>query len=213
MGQEQRAIAAHCFGGQDVATATDNNEKRAPRRQDDKLAPRSEAPERHLVVFSLDDQRYALPLAAVQRCMRVVAITPLPGAPSIVLGIVDLGGSVLPVIDTRRRFHRPSRDLRLSDHLIVATTSKRTVALLVDETKGVLELSAESSAPADGILPGLELVAGAMKLEDGLVLIHDLERLLSLEDERAIDTALIAAAEAAVRPGSGQQPDPKGSGP
>ncbi len=85
--------------------------------------------ERPLVVFALDDQRYALALARVQRCIRVVAITPLPEAPAIVLGIIDLGGGVIPVINIRKRFNHPPRDVRLSDYLIAATTGKRTVAL------------------------------------------------------------------------------------
>jgi purine-binding chemotaxis protein CheW len=150
------------------------------------------ATERHLVVFSLDDQRYALDLACVQRSIRVVAITPLPGAPAIVLGIIDLAGVVIPVIDVRKRFNHPPRDVRLSDHLVVAAAGKRTVALLVDETKGVIDASPESYAPAGDILPRLDLLDGAIKLDDGLILIHDLERLLSLEEETAIDRALRA---------------------
>ena len=145
---------------------------------------------RPLVVFSLDDQRYALDLACVQRSLRVVAITPLPQAPAIVLGIIDLGGVVIPVIDIRKRFNHPPRDIRLSDHLIIAETGKRTVALLVDETNGVIECPQEEVVPAGEILPGLGLIDGAVKLEDGLILIHDLERLLSLEEETAIDRAL-----------------------
>jgi purine-binding chemotaxis protein CheW len=148
-----------------------------------------------LVVFSLNGQRYALPLDRVHRSIRVVAITPLPAAPAIVLGVVDLGGVVIPVIDIRRRFNLPPRDVRLSDHLIVATAGKRTVALLVDETKGVLEPGPESYASASAIMPRLDLVAGAVKLEDGLVLIHDLERLLSLEDETALEQALLGGAQ------------------
>jgi purine-binding chemotaxis protein CheW len=156
------------------------------------VGARAEAAERPLVVFSLDNQRYALALASVQRSLRVVAITPLPEAPAIVLGIIDLGGVVIPVVDIRRRFNHPPRDVRASDQLVVASTGKRTVALLVDETKGVIEISPESYAPAGEIAPRLELVEGAIKLEDGLVLIHDLERLLSLEEETAIDRALSA---------------------
>jgi purine-binding chemotaxis protein CheW len=151
---------------------------------------RGEAKERPLVVFSLDDQRYALPLTRVQRALRVVAITPLPNAPSIVLGIIDLGGIVIPVVDVRRRFNHPPRDVRLSDHLVIAEAGKRTVALLVDETKGVIEAAPGSFAPAEEIVPGLGLVDGAMKLADGLILIHDIERLLSLEEDTAVDRAL-----------------------
>jgi purine-binding chemotaxis protein CheW len=171
---------------------------------------RAEANGPALVVFALDDQRYALALTCVQRSIRVVAVTPLPGAPAIVMGVIDLGGVVIPVIDIRSRFGHPPRDVRLSDHLLVATTRHRTVALLVDETKGVIEASPESHAPGGDILPGLELVAGAVKLEDGLVLIHDLGRLLFLEEETAIDRALgisvgstpVRAATATANPGA-----------
>ena len=142
------------------------------------------------MVFALDGQRYALDLDRVQRSLRVVAITPLPAAPANVLGIIDLGGTVIPVINLRQRFHHPPRRLHLSDHLVIAKTRKRIVALLVDETKGVIEVPAQSCSPADGILPRLEFVEGAVKLDDGLVLIHDLDRLLSLEEEEAIDCAL-----------------------
>jgi purine-binding chemotaxis protein CheW len=151
---------------------------------------RAENPARPLVVFSLDGQRYALALHCVQRSLRVVAITPLPGAPSIVAGIIDLAGVVIPVIDIRARFKLPPRALHLSQHLVVATAAGRTVALLVDETNGVIEGPPGGAVPADTILPGLELVEGAVKLDDGLVLIHDLARLLSLEEGLALDRAL-----------------------
>jgi len=149
--------------------------------------------ERPLVVFSLCGQRYALALESVQRSIRVVAITPLPGAPAIVLGIIDLGGVVIPVIDLRKRFDHPPRELRLSDHLIIADTGRRTVALLVDEVQGVIEVSPEQCAVGSDIVPGLGVVDGAVKLEDGLILIHDLQRLLSLDEDAAIDLALQGA--------------------
>jgi len=174
------------------------------------VGARPEAAERPLVVFSLDDQRYALALASVQRSLRVVAITPLPEAPAIVLGIFNLAGVVIPVVNIRKRFNHPPRDVRPSDNLLVATTGKRTVALLVDETEGVIEASPESYAPGGEIVPRLELVDGAIKLEDGLVLIHDLERLLSLEEETAIDRALSATGGSA--PASGGCADEPESG-
>ncbi|MCX6546386.1 MAG: chemotaxis protein CheW [Acidobacteria bacterium] len=181
------------------------------RESESVLARACRAPEaeRSLVVFSLDDQRYALDLARVQRCIRVVAITPLPKAPAIVLGVIDLGGVVIPVIDIRMRFNHPPREVRLSDHLIVTTAGNRTVALLVDETKGVIEASPESYAPAGEFMPRLELVDGAVKLEDGLILIHDLGHLLSLEEEAAIDRALssTAGSDATVSGGRDDAPE------
>ncbi len=146
-----------------------------------------------MVLFSLDDQRYALPLERVQRSIRVMAITPLPKAPAIVIGIVDIGGLVIPVLNMRVRLNHTPRDIRLSDQLILATAGKRTVALLVDTTTGVLEPSPGHRTPADDIAPRLEPIDGTIQVGDGLILIHDLERLLSLDEETEIDRAVKGA--------------------
>lgn len=85
-----------------------------------------------LIIFTLDDQRYALPLPAVDRVVRMVAIIPLPNAPDIVLGVVNFQGRVIPVIDVRRRFRLPEREIALTDQLLVAHTARRPVALVAD---------------------------------------------------------------------------------
>jgi purine-binding chemotaxis protein CheW len=147
-------------------------------------------PSHQLVVFSLDEQRYALHLPAVQRVVRMIEITPLPKAPEIVLGVINVQGRIVPVVDIRRRFRLPVRDLRLSDHLLIAHAAKRTVALVVDAVSSTVEHSAQAVIMAEEILPGLAYVAGVIRLEDGLVLIHDLDTLLSLEEEHTLDDAM-----------------------
>ncbi len=142
-----------------------------------------------LVVFALDDQRYALKLDAVERVLPAVEITPLPKAPDIVLGIIDVAGRVMPVFNVRRRFGLPEREIELSDEIIVARAT-RPVALLVERVLQVVEYPAGRVIPAGQILPDLEYISGAVKLEDGLVLIHDLDTFLSLDEERALERAL-----------------------
>ena len=149
-----------------------------------------------LVLFALDEQRYALDLASVERAVRVVDVTPLPKAPSIVLGIVNVKGDVVPVYDLRRRFRLPEREIDLADQLMIATTSRQIVALVVDSVDGVIEVAEEELAAADKILPEIEYVQGVVKLPDGLVLIHDLDRFLSPEEERILDEALKSASRA-----------------
>jgi len=144
----------------------------------------------HLVLFALDDQRFALALSSVERVVRVVDVTPLPSAPPIVLGIINVKGDVIPVYDLRRRFQLPEREIDLADQLMIATTSRQTVALLVDLVSGVLEVAEDEIASAEKILPEIEYVHGVVKLPDGLVLIHDLDRFLSPEEERRLDQAL-----------------------
>ena len=146
-----------------------------------------------IVVFSLDRRRYGLALSAVERVVRMVDITPLPRAPALVLGIINVQGRVIPVVNPRRRFRLPERNFELSDLLVIARTARRAVALVVDTVSGVLEYSLDDAVRAHEIVPGMEHVEGVVKLSVGLVLIHDLDRFLSLEEEQALDAAMGAA--------------------
>ncbi len=145
-----------------------------------------------LIVFTLDEQRYALHLSAVERVFRVVEITPLPKAPEIVLGVINIQGRMIPLLNIRRRFRLPERDMTPSDQLILASTGTQAVALVVDAVNAVVERSKEEVIAADSILPDLEYVKGVAKLEDGLILIHDLGQFLSLEEEKTLNGALKA---------------------
>ena len=145
-----------------------------------------------LVTFSLDDWKFALYVSAVQRIIRVVEVTALPKAPEIVIGIINLQGTVIPVFDIRMRFRLPAREVRIDDQMIIATTAKWTIALLVDSVDDVKEIPEEKIIAAEQILPELEYMEGVMKTEGGMVLIHDLERFLSLQEGKALDEAMEA---------------------
>ena len=142
------------------------------------------------VVFWLDDGRYALPLAAVERIVRAVHVTPMPRAPGIVLGAIDVQGRVLPVFNIRRRFGLPERAVAPADHFLIAHTARRTVVLVIDAAQGVFEHAATAVTEATHIARDLEHVRGVMQLDDGLVLIHDLEHFLSPEEARVLDEAM-----------------------
>ncbi len=142
-----------------------------------------------LVVFRLDGQRYALLLAAVERIVRAAEVTLLPKAPPIVLGALDVEGRVLPVLDIRQRFGLRKREITPADQFLIARTAPRTVVLVVDEAQGVIERSQDEIIGSARIVPGLEQFEGVVRLDDGLVLIHDLEKFLSLDEARALDEA------------------------
>ena len=143
-----------------------------------------------LVVFRLDEQRYALPLVAVERIVGAVEVTPLPGAPAIVLGAIDVEGRVLPVLNLRRRFFLPEREVSPVDQFLIARTPRRMVVLVIDEAHGVIEREQSAVISSDRIVPGLEQFRGVVKLDNGLVLIHDLEKFLSLDEAHALDQAM-----------------------
>ena len=146
--------------------------------------------QRSIVVFNLDEQQYALHLSAVERIVQVAEITPVPQAPAIVLGVINVQGRVIPVINIRKRFRLPDREMSLSDHLIIARTAKRAAALVADAVVSVVERWEEELTTTDRILPGLEYVEGVVKLEDGLILIHNLDTFLSLEEEKTLEQAM-----------------------
>lgn len=145
---------------------------------------------RRLVVFSLDGQRYGLPLGAAERVLPMVAVAPLPGGPDLVLGAINLHGDVVPVLDIRRRLGLREHEYGPAARLLIARLMTRIVALPVDEVSGVVEIPVESVVLPAAVFPGIGHVSGVAKLADGLLLIHDLDTFLSIEEERQLTEAL-----------------------
>lgn len=144
----------------------------------------------NLIVFSLDDQRYALLLDTVERILRAVEVTPIPRGPDIVLGVINVQGQIIPVVNVRRRFGLPEREIDIDDRLIVARTSKMTVVLPVDGVDGIRESSKEEMTPSEKITPGMDYFEGVIKFDDGLIFLHDIGRFLSLDEETMLENAV-----------------------
>jgi len=147
-----------------------------------------------LVVFTLEQQRYALPLARVQRVVRMIEVTPLPEAPEIVLGVIDLQGNIVPVMSMRKRFGLSEPEASLGDQLIVADTGTRSIALLVSSVSGVTERTTEEVTAMEEIVPGVQHVEGISRLEDGILFICNLDRFLSTKEERELNGLLAQSA-------------------
>jgi purine-binding chemotaxis protein CheW len=156
-----------------------------------------------VLVFELGGQRYGVPVAAVREVVRAVTIVPLPRAPAVIEGIVNFRGTIVPVLDVRRRFRLPARPAEHTDHLVVARAGRRLVALRVDRAVDLVRLGGTDVEEARGSVPGAEYVAWVAKLPDDLVLIHDLETFLSRAEAETLDEAL---APPAAGPGEGGAP-------
>lgn len=143
-----------------------------------------------LVAFSLDNCKFALPLSQVERIVNVVEITPLPKAPDVVIGVINIQGRIIPVVDIRKRFRLPEREMNLNDKLILSQTSKRSVGIMVDSVIGVIECPKQEIIIPEKVLPGIGYIEGVVKLEDGLTLIHNIDSFLSLEEEKTLDDAM-----------------------
>ena len=146
--------------------------------------------EAQLLTFKLDGQEYALPMANVVQVVRIVAITPMPEAPDIVEGVINIRGKVIPVINSRRRFGLPARVHDLNTQLLIAQHDGHMMALIVDVVSEVLTMPASGIEPPSEIGPQLERLSAVGKLGDRLLLILDLDKILSFEEEKRLEKIL-----------------------
>ncbi len=147
-----------------------------------------------VLVFEVGGQTYGLPTADVRELVRAVTITPLPDAPAVIEGVVNVRGRVLPVLDVRARFRLPARPLHPSDHFIVASAGPRGVILRVDRATHLALVDEAAVQSPQTLGPGATYVAGVAKLDSGLVLIHDVTTFLSAAEAASLDEALSAPA-------------------
>ena len=110
----------------------------------------------YLFELRLDTLRLALPLDAVLRTTRVAEITPLPGAPSIVAGAINIAGEVLAAIDLRGRLALPARPLELDDCFVLVRSGERVLAILASEVSGVAKYPASACVASARVTPGLQ---------------------------------------------------------
>lgn len=144
-----------------------------------------------LIVFSIDEQRYALPLSIVERVIRAVEITLLPKAPDMVIGIVNVQGRIIPVVNIRRRFGLREREIDLNDQLVIAYTSKRSIAFVADSVSGVIGIPEKEVVAAEEILPGMGYVKGIVKEDDGMIHILDIDSILSSGEIKSLNDAMV----------------------
>lgn len=143
-----------------------------------------------MLTFEVNGRLFGLDLQNVECVVRAVEITPLPAAPKIVLGVVNMHGDLVPVLDVRRRLGGLASDVGVDDHFIIARASGRTVAMLVDKAAGVLEKPIEATPNLDPLLARTDMVDGAISIEGDMLLIHSLDRFLRLDEEGALSKAL-----------------------
>jgi purine-binding chemotaxis protein CheW len=145
-----------------------------------------------LVIVELEGQRYGLRADAVREVVRAGSITPLPNAPAVVEGVINVRGSVVAVFDLRQRFGLPARALDPSEYFALARAGDREVAVRVDRAIELVSIDPAAVDRAEPILRRSRYLAGVAKLDEGLVLIHDLEAFLSEAEAASVDEALAA---------------------
>ena len=141
---------------------------------------------RQCVTFRLDEEIYGINVMLVQEVLRVTEIAPVPGAPSYVVGIINLRGNVVTVIDTRMRFGLPPREIDDSTRIVVIEAEKQTVGIIVDSVSEVVDVYSNEieSAPNVGNDETARYIEGVVSRGEELLILVDLNKLLT-DDEWA----------------------------
>jgi purine-binding chemotaxis protein CheW len=144
----------------------------------------------NLVVFTVEGRSFALAVESVDQATPMVEVSPLPGAPETVLGIINVRGEIVPVLNLRRVFRLAEREITPFDQLLIARSSRRKIALAVDSVKGISPPDDNALVEAEKILPRPGLSDGVLKLGEEMVLIQNLDRFLSSHEEAELDESL-----------------------
>ncbi|KUG27919.1 positive regulator of chea protein activity (chew) [hydrocarbon metagenome] len=137
-----------------------------------------------LVTFSIGEEEFGVDILKVQEIIRMMEITKVPRAPDFVEGVINLRGKVIPIIDLRKRFGLSTRDHDKHTRIIVIEINNMIVGFVVDSVSEVLRIPSNTVEPPPPVVSGLEseYISGVGKLEDRLLILLDLDRLLSGEE-------------------------------
>jgi purine-binding chemotaxis protein CheW len=152
----------------------------AQKRQDSDLI--------QLVTFSIGEEEFGVDILRVQEIIRMMEITKVPRAPDFVEGVINLRGKVIPIVDLRQRFNLEKREHDKHTRIIVIEISNMIVGFVVDAVSEVLRIPADTVEPPPAVVSGLEseYISGVGKLEDRLLILLDLNRLLTGEEKEQL---------------------------
>ena len=142
------------------------------------------------VTFKLEGETYGINVMQVQEVLRYTEIAPVPGAPEYVLGIINLRGNVVTVIDTRHRFGLNTADVSENTRVVIIEADQHVVGIMVDAVAEVVYLNQSEidNAPNVGNDETSKFIQGVCNKNDELLILIDLNNMLSDEDWADMDT-------------------------
>ncbi len=134
-------------------------------------------------VFKIEDQRYAVALSAVEKVIRAVELIVLPDASGILLGLINMRGRIIPVVNIRKHLRLPDREIEINDRIIISQVSSRTVAFIADTVEGVVMFSQNQLDKGDQIFPEMgQYIEGIGKIDNDTIIIYNIYKLFFDQD-------------------------------
>ncbi|GAC1572957.1 MAG: chemotaxis protein CheW [Candidatus Elarobacter sp.] len=152
-----------------------------------------------VVSFKLGSEEYGVDIAQVQEINRMVAITHVPRAPQFMEGVINLRGQLIPIIDLRTRFGMPREEHTKNTRIVVTEIGAKRVGMVVDSVSEVLRLAVDQIEAAPDMITGVdtEYIRGVGKIEDRLIILLDLARVISTAERRELESSDAAESVAA----------------
>lgn len=148
-----------------------------------------------LVTFHIANEEFAVDILNIQGINRMVEITKVPNAPEFVEGIINLRGKVIPLICLRKRLGMPERDYDKSTRFIVVEINSRVIGFIVDSVSEVLRISSAITESTPPMISSIDsrFITGIAKLDDRLLILLDLEKVLTYSQQNELDKIDISA--------------------
>lgn len=142
------------------------------------------------VTFELDNETYCISVSDVREVLRFTEIAPVPGSPNYVVGIINLRGNVVTVIDTRKRFGLAPKEVDDSTRIVIIDIDGQEVGILVDSVAEVVDLRMSSieAAPNVGNEETSRYIQGVTSRDGQLLIIVDLNKMLSEEELQELNS-------------------------
>ena len=146
--------------------------------------------ERQLVVFNLVEESYAIDINIVREIIQLQPITRVPGTPVSVEGVINLRGSVIPIVDLRKRFQLKAIEYTKETRIVVVSCKGSEVGVIVDSVAEVLRIPIDSIEPASSVFTDehIEHLLGIVKLTGRLVILLDMNQVLSKQEIATISS-------------------------
>jgi len=146
--------------------------------------------ENQLVVFSLANEHYGVKISAVESIIKLQSINSVPHAPDFVKGVTNLRGTVLPVIDLRKRFDLPAQEATQDTRIVVVEVNGEMMGVMVDAVSEVLRVIEEDVEPPPSLVLTADstFITGIAKVDERLVILLDLGRVLSSQERVELQT-------------------------
>jgi purine-binding chemotaxis protein CheW len=148
-----------------------------------------------LVSFVVDEEEFGVNILKVQEIIRPMAITRVPNAPSFVEGVINLRGRIIPVVDLRKRFGFPPLAHDDSTRIVVVELHDKVIGFMTDAVKEVIRIEQNVMEPPPDLAVGIDAhyIQNVAKLDDRLLIMLDLDAVISQEESEALDPLKEAA--------------------